>query len=348
MIHLFLNADEYLAAQRITEFKKGLGDAEMADLNTSELAAPQINGADILYQASTMPFLAERRLLIVRGYLGHLDKRMAASQSSDSAAYSEAAHFLAGLSQLPDTCDLVLIEESLDKRRHLWKGFAVGKGADERRVPGVGGLIKSGLLQQESLETPNARSLPGWIQRQAKAKGIAIDGRAVQMLATFVGNDLRQLNNELEKLSAYAAGRAITGDDVRRLVSDASEALIWDLTDALSQRNGRKAMQSLYELRRNDANPFYLLTMIARQYRIMIKVRDAVRSGGGNEYDIAKKVGEKPYPVKKAMQQSRQYGSAELDRIMEQLLEADFAMKTGADPETELDVLVAELTRPQR
>jgi len=86
--------------------------------------------------------------------------------------------------------------------------------------------------------------------------------------------------------------------------------------------------------------------MIARQYRIMIKVKDALISLGGraNENDIAKMVGESPYPVRKAMQQLRNYTVEQLCEVMERLLQIDFAMKTGADPDTEIDVLVAELT----
>ncbi len=102
------------------------------------------------------------------------------------------------------------------------------------------------------------------------------------LLADFVGPNLRQLDNELEKLAVFASGRAITAADVRLLVSDASEAMIWDLTDALSQRNAKQAMLALHALRRADANDFYLLTMIARQYRIILKVKDAM-SGGGRQ-----------------------------------------------------------------
>jgi DNA polymerase-3 subunit delta len=159
-----------------------------------------------------------------------------------------------------------------------------------------------------------------------------------------VGPNLRQLDNELNKLAAYARGRSITTDDVRLLVSDASEALMWDLTDGLSQRNKRKAMRALYELRRGDANPFYLLTMIARQYRIIIKVKEAMAQGMHNEYEIAKAVKESPYPVKKAMGQARAYSFPALEQAMEQMLEADMAMKTGANSETEIDLLVARLT----
>ncbi|MEZ4735600.1 MAG: DNA polymerase III subunit delta [Caldilineaceae bacterium] len=347
MVYLHLNCDEYLSTQRISQMKRALGDAEMADLNTATLRGEQTSAADILGEASMMPFLAERRLLLVYGYLDHLDKRMAASKSAESAAHGEAARLLTSFSAVPDTCDLVLVDSAVDKRRGLWKGFALPATdkAPARKLEGLEVLSKKGAITLEELNTPDARNLPGWIQSYARTRNIAIDGRAVQTLADFVGPNLRQLDNELEKLATYAGKRYINVDDVRLLVSDASEALIWDLTDALSQRNGRRAMQSLYELRKGDANAFYLLTMIARQYRIMLKVKAARRRGGGNEYDVAKMIDEKPYSVKKAMVQTNNYSLQELIAIMDRLLEADYAMKTGADPETEIDVLMAELTR---
>ena len=347
MIYLFLKPDEYLAAGRLAQLKAALGDPEMADLNTSELAG-QISAADLLGQASMMPFLAARRLIIARGYLQRLDKRMAASKSSESAAHQEAAQLLEGLPTLPETVDVVFWEEAgVDKRRQLWKGFKLGEKGQQaaRRVDGLQALIKAGVVSLEEWQTPDPKALPGWIQRQAKAKETPIEGRAVMMLANYVGPNLRQLDNELDKLAAYARGRAITAADVKLLVSDASEALIWDLTDGLSQRNGRKAMRALYELRRGDANPFYLLTMIARQYRIIIKVKEAMAQGMHNEYDIAKAVKESPYPVKKAMAQARAYDFPTLEQAMEQMLEADVAMKTGANSDTEIDLLVARLTR---
>ncbi|MCB0093256.1 MAG: DNA polymerase III subunit delta [Caldilineaceae bacterium] len=349
MIQLILDGDEFLVKQHVGAIKAGMGDAEMASLNTAELVGNQADAARILGDASMMPFLAAKRLMLVYGYLDHLDKRMAASKSADSAAHAEAVQLLDGLTHPPETADIIFID-SVDKRRQLWKGFTRPASADapERKIGGLSELVQAKHAALVELGAPDARALPGWIQQYAKRHNIAIEGQAIRMLCDYVGVNLRQLENELQKLAAYASGRAISGQDVKLLVSDASEALIWNLTDALSQRNGRTAMRSLYELRRGDANPFYLLTMITRQYRIMVKVKDAASSGGGNEYDIAKLVGESPYPVKKALQQSRQYKIEELDAIMERLLETDYAMKTGADPETAIDVLVAELTQRNR
>ena len=94
-----------------------------------------------------------------------------------------------------------------------------------------------------------------------------------------------------------------------------------------------------------DMVAYYLLTMIARQYRIIIKVKAAMDGGYNTPDDIARYVKESPYPVKKAQPLARAYSFTELDHIMERLLTADMAMKTGADVETEIDILVAELTR---
>lgn len=346
MVYLFLDCDEYLAAQRIRELKAAVGDADLADLNIVEWEAGDANASEILAQASMMPFLALRRLILVRGYLASLEKRIGASKSTESAAFGEAAHLLNGLADVNESCDLLLVENGLDKRRVLWKGFRVKHQDGEREVPGLQALIAAKTIVQEELATPDVKEIPGWIQRQARARKIAIESRAVQLLATYVGTNLRQLDNELEKLSLYVGQRPITVDDVNLMVSDASEAMIWNLTDALSQRNSAKAVQSLQALRRGDAHPIYLVTMIARQYRVILKVKEAMRTGAGaNEFDLSKVVRESPYPVKKAMQQAGGYTFAELIDLMDRLVVADNAMKTGADPETEMDLLIAELTQ---
>lgn len=350
MIYLFLECDEFLATEDIRGLKAALGDAELADLNITEMEGAQARAGEILGQAAMMPFLAPRRLILVRGYLAQLDKRMAASKNTDAAAYAEAAQFLTGLGEVSDSTDLLLVDSGVDKRRGLWKGFSLKQDGKERAIPGLQALIQAKTVTRMDLPTPDAKSLPGWLQARAKSRGIALDGRALQLLATYVGPNLRQLDNELEKLSLYAGARPITAEDVDRMVSDASEAMVWNLTDALSQRNPRAAMTALHALRRNDAHPIYLLTMIARQYRVMLKVKDALGGrASGNEHDIAPLVGEKPYPVKKAMGQAAAYTFDELVDVLDRLVMADYAMKTGADAEAELDILIAELTqRPAR
>ncbi len=339
---LLLDCDEYLVSRRVAELKAALGDPEFAELNITEFGETGTSAGDILAQAEMMPFLAPRRLILVRGYLGRLDARMSQSKETTSAAHAEAARLLMGLPEVGESADLVLIDAKVDKRRQLWKGFKDGTG---RAVPGLQTLVEQGHLMQEELKPPEPRDLPGWIQRHARAQGIAIEGRAVQLLANYVGVNLRQLDNELAKLATYAAGRSITAADVELLVSDASESMIWDLTDALARRDGRNAMRAVQMLRRHDAHALYLLTMIVRQYRLILAVKEAMRLHGNNKFEIAKLLGEKPFPVEKAMSQAPAYTLDELEHVLDRCLTLDYAAKSGADADTELDLFVAELTR---
>ena len=351
MIYLYLAADEYLAAERIAAHKASLGDPEMASLNMVELTGAAATPTTVMGEASMMPFLAERRLVIVRGLLDALDKRMGASKNTESAAYQDAAQLLANLHTNPDTCILVFVDNSVDKRRGLWKGFTqpASGGRPERKIDGLDALIKAKVIEVEVLATPDPKTLPGWLQARARARNIAIEGGAVAVLCDFVGGNLRQLDNELEKLALYADGRPITPQDVRAMVSDASEEMIWNLTDALAQRQPAKAMQALRELQRNDQNPIGMLSAIARQYRMLIEIKSVMAAGQNNKYDIAKQLGYSAFPVEKAMRLVNQYTFDELEHAMERLLEADVAMKTGSDQNTEIDVLVAELSvRPRR
>ncbi len=163
MVYLFLDCDEYLSSQRIAELRAALGDPETADLNAVTLDGPKVSAADLLGHTAMMPFLAPRRLVLVDGYLTHLDRRMAASESTDSAAHAEAADLLAGLSQTPDTSDLVFIDRSVDKRRALWRGFPrTGARAEkDGRVAGLDALVKDGTIQLETLGTPDGRASAG-------------------------------------------------------------------------------------------------------------------------------------------------------------------------------------------
>jgi len=346
MIHLLLNADEYLTAEWLAAQKAALGDPEMAALNTVELSGGQTSAGQVLGEAAMMPFLCERRLLIVRGLLDAYEKRMAASKSDVAAVYVEMAQLLEGLHSVPETCILVFVDNSVDKRRGLWKGYVLPASGDhaERRVDGLEALSKAGVVKLETLAAPDAKTLPAWLQARARAQNIVIDGAAVAMLCNFVGANLRQLDSELEKLALYADGRPITVQDVRTMVADVSEELIWNLTDALSQRQSAKAMHALRELRRNDQNPIYLLTMIARQYRMLIEIKSLLATGQNNAFEVAKQLGYGAYPVQKALPLAHQYTFEELEDILERLLEVDMAMKTGADQDTELDLLIAELS----
>jgi DNA polymerase-3 subunit delta len=345
MIYLLHGPDELLRSERLAAVRAALGDRELADLSTSWLDGRKAPVAEIIHHCDVVPFLTPRRLVIVTGLLAQLKRRQQAgkkkgepaeegeSGKGTAKADAERDALLSYLPALPDSTDLVLVEAEAVPR-------------NERPYKELARLAEAGRAEIVLCEAPEERDLPEWVLRRAKQKGGAIERDAAFDLATSIGRNLRLLDNEMDKLITYRAGAgSIRREDVRLLVAYTQEANIFDMVDAIGQQDGPKAMRLLRELERDGAAPLYLLSMIVRQFRILVQVADQMDLGLGKE-EIAKIIGLHPFPTQKAMQQCRHWRMSDLEGAYDRLLETDLAIKTGKLPDDlALDLLVVGLCR---
>jgi DNA polymerase-3 subunit delta len=378
MIHLFLNCDEFLASQQIGAIKRQFVEQALAPYsaggrvpsaderaaalagaaaNTVEMDGSTVRGPDILAAAMTVSLFAEPRLIIVRGYLATLRERIARSKDETSAAWLEYTSFVNALGDLPAETGLILYDQLPARRSARGKGQGDGSEEDQG-APGGKALemdiklltrLPAEVLTQYNLPTPRAggrdAALEGWIEQHASTKGMRLQGPIVHMLTDRIGADLRRIDNELEKLSLYAGDRPITDADVRLMVADLGDEAIWGLTDGLSERNSAKAFRTLAELWADDKTPFMVMGSIAANYRLILRVKAAQEAGMRSAGEIAKAIGSRSeYPVTKAMRVTGRYSNRELENVMERMLDANQAMVTGAEPELEIELLVADLT----
>lgn len=343
MIFLLHGSEELLRIERLAAIREALGPPELADLSTTWLDGRKASVEEVCYYCDVVPFLTPRRLVVVEGLLAYLGKRLrpkhglkdGAIDRQDAPGTSEAAlkGLLDYLPTIPETTDLVLIESDRMSRTHPV-------------VKVLSPLVPEGKAEIVLCEAPDQRDLARWILARAKLKGAAIDRAAANDLATFVGRNLRLLDIELDKLVAYRGNEgAITREDVRLLVPYVQEANIFDMVDAIGRRDGATAMRLLRELQRDGAAPLYLLSMIVRQFRILLQVTDQMQVGLDHQA-IAKAIGLHPYPTQKAMQQCRNWQAADLEAVYDRLLATDLAIKTGKLPDDlALDLLVVELSQ---
>jgi len=184
-----------------------------------------------------------------------------------------------------------------------------------------------------------------WIAQCAEKKGGQILPSAVEELAAFIGNDLRLLDQEIDKLMAYVDGaRPINTEDIHLLVSYVQEASIFEMVDALGRRDGERAIELLHELLDKDVAPPYLLYMITRQFRIMLQVKELERRGVGRR-EISEELKLRQFIVDKGLQQARNFSFKQLEAAYRKLLETDMALKTGrTEPVLALDMLIVELS----
>lgn len=334
-----LHGDDELAIEEtLHRLKEKLaGESAMADLNTHFLTAQTTMG-ELRHVCDTIPFLSDRRLVIVRGLLARLagERR---SQEQEPAEREDPAWKRAYLAELvdyipklPPTTRLVFVEAKLLEKSHRVLKLAIERGK------GKGAHV----VEQKR---PTDRELPGKILGRVRAANGDISPEAVKLLSDLIGPDMRLLDIEIEKLLAYAAGRRVVQQDVELLVSQARDAVIFELTDCLGRRETGRALQIVHQLQDDREEPLYILAMLARQIRILIQVGQLRADGLGQQETIGR-LGLHPFVVEKAWAQVGRFSMAQLEAAHSRLLAADWAIKQGQmEPSLALDLLVIELSR---
>jgi len=325
--YIFHGTDEFSISETLANFKRRLGAPEMADLNTTVLDGRNLSLGELRHACDAIPFLAERRLVIVANLLRRLTARGDRELSRSLEDFRES--LIEYLPQLPETTRLVFIEDRVLSSRHPVVKLA---SQDER-----------GYLRK--FDPPAKDALRRWIQERAREYDASIGGRATQELALVVGDDLRLLDQEINKLATYTNGeRAITVEDVGALVPYAQAAVVFDLVDALGQQDGRTAAATLHRLLDGGEHPLAIFGMIVRQFRLLIQVKELEQRGASLQ-DVTKELKLHPFPARKLHVQAIRFTSAQLDAIYHHLLDTDLAIKTGKlNQVLALDLLVAELT----
>jgi len=339
VFYLLQGEDEFGRAEELTRLRSELAasDPVMADLNTSVLDGSHLTLDELRHVCDSLPFMAERRLVIVHGLLGRLAPGRKA-KGQEPAPDEEPAwkrSFLKELAEylpaLPPSTQLILTEDKALPASHPILQVAKVEGEKQKAT------IKL-------FEKPKDAELPGWIERRARSKGGTISREAVTALAALVGSDLRLLDQEIEKLLLYTDGRQVSTEDIQALVSRARETSIFDLVDCVGRRQTDRALRLLHRLLDEEA-PLYLLAMLARQVRILIQVSE-LRAKGLSQQQIAERLKLHPYVVEKGVAQAKNFDMAQLEDAHQRLVDTDWSIKTGRiDEILALDLLVTELTQ---
>lgn len=313
MIYLFYGPDEFARSEALAALRVRI-PAEVAEFNITSLEGRKLKLDALAVACEALPFLADRRLVIVTDALKH------------SKAGPERDELRAYLEQVPAGCDLVFVEtDDIDRRSALYT------------------FLKKTAQVQEFLPREGAELLR-WLDERAKLLGVRLDRAAAQRLTDYVGPASRALINELHKLASYVGnGGRITAETVDLLVQDNQEQNLFAFIDDLSLRRRAAALRGLRALLAEGQAAAYILFMLARQVRILLAVRELATQRLRPE-EIAARLGQKPFVVRKALEQARGFEAGALEALHDRLLELDQASKTGRmHADTGLEVLVLEV-----
>ncbi len=320
-----LHGDDLLAIQRFIAgmVEKVAADPALADLNITRLDGKTASEDDLRSAAGSMPFLAERRLVIMTNPL--------AKANTDSTR----KRFQALLDSLPDTTALALVFEDVVERGR-WKSLHESHWV-HRWLKQAG---RRGLYHLFAL--PPMAEMPGWVRKEAQKQGGQFTPEAAKALAAHVSNDTRLASTEIIKLLTYVDyKRPVEAGDVEELTAEGGEADVFKMVDEIAAGNGRGAIRLLHRLLEED-DPLRLFGMIVRQFRLLIQVREVLDEG----LNPAQELHLYPSMANNLTNQARRFDMADLQLIYHRLLETDEAVKSSQIPvELALETFIVELAR---
>jgi DNA polymerase-3 subunit delta len=330
LLHVLVGEDDYSIRQSLEEIKKGIGDQTVLAANTTILDGKQVTLEQLRGACETVPFLAEKRLAVVEGWLDCFEPRgksggkKAAKPADKKPDYESIADYV---SHIPDFTELVLVDGRISNYNPLLRAL-------------------SAVTQVKSFPLLKEAGLRQWIGQRVTEAGGSISPQAVDLLVRFVGNDLWIMANEIDKLILYVGGRRIEGGDIGVVVSYAQEANVFNMVDAILEFRTGVAEGLLQQLLKQGAAPAYLLVMLSRQVQMMYRVK-GLRSQRKSRSEIQNKMRvTSDFVLRKAWELADKYSLARLEEVYHKLLEADLSIKTGRyDSELALNILIAELGR---
>jgi len=327
---IILHGDDSFAMERTVNELRGRVSADpgMADLNTTNLDGRQASEEDIRTASGSLPFLTSRRLVV----LTHPFSRLASDEGR--------ARFLKLLEGLPETTGLVLvIDDRWSYRERDWEVLK----REGWLMKWVG--QKKQRVQVRDYMLPTLAEMPAWIRKEAERQGGKLTQAAAVALAGHIGNEPAQASLEIAKLLTYVDfARPVEVEDVDELTAGGSQVDVFKMVEAIADGDAANALRMLHSLlEKREATE--LFSLIARQFRQLVTVRD-ILDEGGNEAQVGSELHLFSKAAQNMARQARRFSMADLAAIYHRLVEIDEAAKTSQAPlEVALDTFIAELSR---
>ena len=293
-VYILYGEEAYLRNQYKDKLKAALlGEGD--SMNFHYFEGKDVRTDEVIDLANTMPFLAERRVIILE------NSGLFAHGGEELAAYLEAP---------AETAYFVFVEPTVDKRSKLYK-TATAKG---RAI---------------EFKEQDAAMLKRWILGFLKKENKKITERDLDLFLDKTGSDMENIRSELEKLLCYCLDRdAITTQDIEAVCTRQVSSQIFDMINAVAEKRQKTAMTLYYDLLTLKEPPMRILVLITRQFNLLLQVKE-LKNKGLNTAAIGEKVGLRDFIVRKYVAQASKFKESDLRRTLADCMESEEAVKTG-------------------
>ena len=307
---------------------EAVGPPDMRESNVSTMEAKEFSVEKLGALSMVMPFLAERRVVVLRGVMGSLEPRPNARRGRNRPEpVPRGFHEL--LAALPPTSDVIFSEATISTSNPLLAAVKEAGGSN---------------VSVRAFRTLDEDALSTWINDRISREDATIDRAAVSRLVDRIGANLWTMNSEIQKLAVYCNGRTISVEDVEILVASAKETNIFHMVDAIMNRNPSAALTLSQKLLDEGKSGQELLGLIRWQAG-MIAIAQELVSLRVPQIEWKPRLGTKSdFVVQKTAEQAKRFPATAVRTLYRLLLGADVAMKSGTSPDLAITEMLAEAT----
>ncbi len=330
MLFFLFGPDTYRSRQKLKEIKeKYLKEVDLSGSSLVVIDGEKVKFSGLGEHISPTSLFARKRMIIVENIFSNKDNTifdLLLKYLNEQVKNENIVIF----------CDSVSEDEKLTKdKKALFKYLANQKFSQNFK-----------LLSNTNISA--------WVKTEVEARGGKINRQAANELTALLGSDLWSISNEINKLLSYKAGKekkileggppiSIELEDVKENVSGSIDENIFALTDAFGNKNKALALKLLEEQIEAGATAPYLLSMIIRQFRILLMIKEALDQGNTSR-KIAGITKLHPFVIQKGINQTRNYTPDLLKTILNKLVVIEEKIKTGkGEFKTELNLLFIKL-----
>lgn len=321
MIILVSGEDGYRVAQKRDELVAAFrAKFDQSGMNVDLRDGSTLSAEELSSAVRTQPFLASRRMVVVRGLLSRKGEKVMEPYAAALVGH-DAEQLIVILVD-------VISEETLAKHS-LHKAI-------------LKTLPKSAVVEY-AFPPLTPGPLRAWIAEEAARSGRQIMTDAAELLAVSVGPDLWRMSGEIAKLVAWRMDRPLLREDVELLVERHLEENAFAFTDAVGAGDVRAGAALLERELRAGNDAFALFAMLVPQARLLAAARSLLDAGSGGPEALTSSFGVHPFVAKKTFAQARALSAARIRRFHDALQDADAGIKRGRfAPEDALRQLLAQ------
>ena len=321
-LYIFHGEEVFLLRHYLEQMKKILIDDVTESFNYHRFNSESFQLQTFVDSVENFPMMAENTMVVVD------DIDLFKLQEGERDKIAEV------LADIPEYCTVVFLYETV-----VWK--------NDGRYKKIHDAIENHAAVVE-FARQDQRELVSWVSRHFAAHKKQISNDLCAYLIDITDGTMTSLSGEIDKICAYSGADEIRRSDIDAVTEPVLDAVVFQMTDLLSQGRYAQALQKLQQLLKMQEEPLGILGAIGNHFR-RLSTAKTLAENGRNASELMKLYRTTDYAARKTMDTARRLSPEFCRRAVQLVMETDYQIKTSFDDkERLLELLILRLAQEGR